>query len=210
MPARVAVRHPDNLGAMSRIVAGARGGQRLTMPPHDRTRPTSDRVREAAFSLIAGWAGTAGEPADVMLDRFSFLDLYAGSGAVALEAASRGAGPVLAVERDAATAAVARANAARLGLDVEVVTASVETFLAEGGPRPFDVVWLDPPYALGSDAVARVVALLVRRGWLAPDGLVVAERATRDEPPVWPASLPTSWSRRYGETTLHLATSETS
>ena len=119
------------------------------------------------------------------------------------------AAPVVAVERDAATAAVARGNVARLGLDVRVVTASVETFLAESAPRPFDVVWLDPPYALGSDAVARVVALLVGRGWLARDGLVVVERATRDEAPVWPPTLPTAWSRRYGETTLYLASSET-
>nr|NLI50046.1 methyltransferase domain-containing protein [Propionibacterium sp.] len=195
---------------MSRIVAGSRGGQRLVMPGHDRTRPTSDRVRESAFNLIAAWAGTAGEPADVMLDRFSFLDLYAGSGAVALEAASRGAGPVLAVERDAATAAVARRNAERLGLDVRVVTAAVESFVADAEPRAFDVVWLDPPYALGSDAVARVAALVLKRGWLAPDGLVVAERATRDEPPGWPPSLPSTWSRRYGETTLYFAATEAS
>lgn len=193
---------------MSRIVAGSRGGQRLSMPPHQRTRPTSERVRESAFNLIAAWAGTAGEPAADMLDRFSFLDLYAGSGAVALEAASRGAGPVLAVEREAATAAIARRNVEALRLDVQVVTAAVEPFLADGRPRAFDIVWLDPPYALGSDAVARVAALLVDRGWLAADGLVVAERATRDEPPAWPPSLPETWSRRYGETTLHLATRE--
>jgi len=180
------------------------------MPGHDRTRPTSDRVRESAFNLIAAWAGTAGEPADVMLDRFSFLDLFAGSGAVALEAASRGAGPVLAVERDAATAALARRNVARLGLDVRVVTAAVESFLVDAEPRPFDVAWLDPPYSLGSDAVARVVARLVERGWLAADGLVVAERATRDQPPSWPASLPASWSRRYGETILYFASTEAS
>lgn len=191
-------------------MAGSRGGQRLAMPGHDRTRPTSDRVRESAFNLIAAWAGTAGEPADVMLDRFSFLDLFAGSGAVALEAASRGAGPVLAVERDAATAALARRNVARLGLDVRVVTAAVESFLVDAEPRPFDVAWLDPPYSLGSDAVARVVARLVERGWLAADGLVVAERATRDQPPSWPASLPASWSRRYGETILYFASTEAS
>ena len=79
---------------MSRIIAGSRRGQRLVMPAHDRTRPTSDRVRESLFNLVADWAGTSGEPADGMLARFSFLDLYAGSGAVGLEAASRGAGPV--------------------------------------------------------------------------------------------------------------------
>ncbi len=178
------------------------------MPSHRRTRPTSDRVREAAFNLIAAWAGTAGEPADTMLERFSFLDLYAGSGAVALEAASRGAGPVVAVESDAATASVARRNTADLGLDVTVVTAPVEAFLAEPPPRPFDIVWLDPPYATSGDAVARVGVRLLERGWLAADSLVVAERATRDPAPAWPAALRNTWSRRYGETTLHFATQE--
>lgn len=193
---------------MSRIVAGRRGGHRLVMPQHDRTRPTSDRVRESAFNLIAAWAGTAGEPADVMLDRFSFLDLYAGSGAVALEAASRGASPVVAVERDAPTAKVARRNAETLDLDVMVVTAPVEAYLAEPASRQYDVVWLDPPYSLASDAVGRVAARLLDGGWLAADGLVVAERATRDEPPPWPAALCRTWSRRYGETTLYFATQE--
>lgn len=178
------------------------------MPPHDRTRPTSDRVREAAFSLIADWAGTAGEPADTMLRGFGFLDLFAGSGAVALEAASRGAAPVVAVERDAPTAAVARRNAAALRLPVTVVTASVEAYLGGRPPARFDVAWLDPPYALDGDAVARLAGVLLERGWLAPDALIVAERATRDPAPDWPDALATTWSRRYGETTLHFATQE--
>ena len=88
--------------------------------PDGGARPTSDLVREAAFNLIAAWAGTVGEPAGDMLDRFSFLDLYAGSGAVALEAASRGAAPVLLVESDARTAALARRNVTTLGLPVTV------------------------------------------------------------------------------------------
>ncbi|HOA89352.1 MAG TPA: RsmD family RNA methyltransferase [Propioniciclava tarda] len=193
---------------MSRIVAGRRGGQRLVMPPHDRTRPTSDRVRESAFNLIAAWAGTAGEPADTQLDRFSFLDLFAGSGAVALEAASRGAGPVVAVEKDAPTASVARRNVSTLGLAVDVVVSSVDAYLAERARRPFDIVWLDPPYALDSDAVARVGARIVEGGWLAGDGLIVTERSARDVAPPWPTVLRNTWSRRYGETTLYFATQE--
>ncbi len=193
---------------MSRIVAGRRGGHRLTMPAHDRTRPTSDRVRESAFNLIAGWAGTTGEPAGEMLDRFSFLDLYAGSAAVALEAASRGAAPVVAVEKDASTAALARRNVEALHLPVTVATSPVETYLAEREPSPFDVVWLDPPYSLASDAVAHVVSRVVGGGWLAADGLVVAERATRDPAFGWPPVLGRTWSRRYGETTLYFATKE--
>lgn len=192
---------------MSRIIAGSRRGQRLATPDHLRTRPTSDRVRESAFNLVAGWAGTAGEAADVMLHGFSFLDLYGGSGGVALEAASRGADPVVCVERDRATAALARRNAVELGLPVEVVAASVETFLA-GASQPFDLVWLDPPYDTPGRQVEDDVAAVVSRGWLAPDGLVVVERSSRDAPLTWPDVLVGRRSRRYGETTLHLASRE--
>ena len=193
---------------MSRIIAGRRRGHRLTVPAHGRTRPTSDRVRESAFNLVASWAHTAGEPADVMLHRFSFLDLYAGSGAIGLEAASRGASPVVAVEKDGPTAAVARRNAGALGLDVSVVAAPVERYLAAQTRRAFDIVWLDPPYDVASDRVAAVLAGLVSGGWLAADGLVVLERASRDVEPAWPAHMRSTWSRRYGDTTLYFATPE--
>ncbi len=199
-----------SVACVSRIIAGTRGGQRLTMPGHSATRPTSDRVRESAFNLIAGWAGTSGEPASSMLERFSFLDLYAGSGAVGLEAASRGAGPVTCVERDAPTASVAKRNVAGLGLDVTVVTAAVESWLATATPRRFDVVWLDPPYVLTNAALAKVLTQVVTGGWLADDGLVVAERSARDGDVAWPEALASRWSRRYGETTLHFATQEES
>ena len=192
---------------MSRIIAGRAGGHRLATPSHSRTRPTSDLVRESAFNLIADWAGTVGEPADEMLARFSLLDLYGGTGAVALEAASRGAGPVVCVERDRATAALARGNAEATGLDVAVVAASVDAYLA-GAPRRFDVVWFDPPYDVASPIVDAQVARVVEGGWLAPDGLVVVERSSRSVPPAWPAALPDRSERRYGETTLHLATKE--
>ena len=191
---------------MSRIIAGVAGGRRLATPSHSRTRPTSDRVRESAFNLIADWAGTAGEPAASMLDRFSFLDLYAGTGAVALEAASRGAGPVVAVERDKPTADLARGNARTTGLAVTVVTAFVDAYLA-GTPRRFDIVWLDPPYDVPNEVVASQVERLAE-GWLADDGLVVVERSGRDTPFAWPESLGERWHRRYGETTLYLATCE--
>lgn len=178
------------------------------MPPTARTRPTSDRVRESAFNLITTWAGTAGEPAVTMLDRFSFLDLYAGSAAVALEAASRGAAPVVAVESDHAALAAARRNVAQLGLPVEVVRGTVEAFLAGRSPIPFDIVWLDPPYRQDNDTLAGVVSTVVGGGWLAEDGLVVAERSARDPDPDWPGVLRRTWSRRYGETTLHFGTLE--
>lgn len=191
---------------MSRIIAGRAGGHRLATPTHSRTRPTSDLVRESAFNLIADWAGTIGEPADRMLERFTFLDLYGGTGAVALEAASRGAGPVVCVERDRATASLARGNADATGLGVQVVASAVEAFLA-GPPQTFDIVWFDPPYDLPTATVDAQVAAVAER-WLAADGLVVVERSSRDTPPTWPQTLTGKRQRRYGETTLYLATGE--
>lgn len=190
---------------MSRIIAGRRRGQRLAAPSGSATRPTTDRVREAAFNLIADWAGTAGEPADRMLARFSFLDLYAGSGAVGLEAASRGAAPVVCVEKDPRTASLARRNAATLDLDVAVVTAGADAYLGRPPPAAFDVVWLDPPYAHPAAAVGDVVRRVMAGGWLAADGLVVVERSARGEAPPWPAGVRVR-ARRYGETVLFLAT----
>jgi 16S rRNA (guanine966-N2)-methyltransferase len=188
---------------VTRIIAGSRKGHRLRTPAHSATRPTTDRVREAAFSLIADWAGTAGAPAEEMLAGLSFMDLFAGSGAVALEAASRGAAPVVAVESDQATARIARGNAQAIGLPVTVLAATVEKILA-GEPSRFDVVWADPPYAVPGERLAPVLAAAER--WLADDGLLVLERASRDEAPQWPPFVTDSWQRRYGETTLYFAT----
>ncbi len=162
-------------------------------------------MREATFSLIADWAGTAGDGAENMLAGLSFIDLYAGSGAVALEAASRGAAPVVAVESDPATARIARGNAEAVGLAVTVLAATVEKALSGDPQARFDVVWADPPYALAGNRLAPVLAAAAQR-WVAEDGLLVLERASRYEPPVWPAGVTDSWERRYGETTLYFAT----
>ena len=173
---------------MSRIVGGAAGGRRLTMPKGRSTRPTSDRVREGLFSALGG-----------DLTGRSFLDLYAGSGAVGLEAASRGAAPVVLVERDARAVASARENVAALCLaQVHVRAESVARFLAETSTA-FDVVFLDPPYA---DPIADALERVIVGGWLAPDGVVVVERATRDGEPDWPVGVVTDRSRRYGDSTL--------
>lgn len=190
---------------MTRIIAGARRGQRLRTPDHPGTRPTSDRVREAAFSLIADWAGTAGEPPETTLSGLGFLDLYAGTAAVALEAASRGASPTWAVESDQRAVAVARRNVADTRLDVRIVAGRVERILNGEAPQTFDVIWADPPYAMGLDQLDPVLTAILQSGWLATDGLIVLERASRDEPPSWPDQIAESWLRRYGETTLYFA-----
>ncbi|NJC64153.1 16S rRNA (guanine(966)-N(2))-methyltransferase RsmD [Planosporangium flavigriseum] len=180
---------------MSRIVAGILGGRRLTMPPGRGTRPTSDRVREALFSAL-----------DTMVDLSGarVADLYAGSGAVGLEAASRGAAHVLLVEADPRAARTARENVATLGMrDVaRVAAAKVEQMLTNPPDEPFDVIFADPPYSLPDDAIDAMLTKLVQNGWLAEEAVVVVERSTRDAPVQWVEGITGERSRRYGETTL--------
>jgi 16S rRNA (guanine966-N2)-methyltransferase len=173
---------------LTRIIGGAAGGRRLATPAGRTTRPTSDRVREGLFSSLGG-----------DLSGRSFLDLYAGSGAVGLEAASRGAAPVVLVERDAKAVRAVRDNVAAIDLpDVVVRADDVSRFLREPA-TPYDVVFLDPPYA---DSVDDVLALLAGGGWLAPGATVVVERDSRGTPPVWPDGIDEDRSRRYGDSTL--------
>lgn len=182
---------------MTRIIAGTAGGRSLRTPKGDRTRPTSDRVREALFSALAARGVLAGA---------RVLDLYAGSGAVGLEALSRGAAVATLVEADRATAGLIRANATSLGLrGVEVVGGSVEAFLAGGGHAAYDLAFLDPPYALPQEAVEAALSALVRGGWLTDGATVVLERSTRSSDPTWPAGLVATTHKRYGETALWFA-----
>jgi 16S rRNA (guanine966-N2)-methyltransferase len=186
---------------VTRIIGGTAGGRRLATPKGDQTRPTSDRVREALFSALESWAGS--------LHGLRVLDLYAGSGAIGLEAWSRGAAAVTLVESDRRTASLISANARELGCrDAEVVAASVPTFLGgRPGPAygPFDVVFSDPPYPLDEEALARDLALLAANAWLAPGALVVVERATRSPEPTWPEGIVRVREKRYGETRLWYA-----
>ena len=178
---------------MTRIVAGSVGGRRLAVPPGDRTRPTSDRAREALFGTLGALLDLAGA---------RVLDLYAGSGAVGLEAVSRGAGHALLVDSDARAAATATANARALGLTdrVTVRRDRVERVLAAGA-EPCDLVFADPPYALPDDEVAQVLALLAG-GWLAAGAVLAIERSSRGAGPRWPAGVEPLKERRYGEGTL--------
>lgn len=180
---------------MTRIISGAAGGRRIQAPRGSATRPTSDRVREALFSAVESWCGT--------LQGLRFLDLYAGSGAIGLEAWSRGAGVVTLVESDRRTAALIRENARRLGFaKADVRTANVATLLQQDPAAPYDVVFTDPPYPHPARDVDRDLAGLVAHGWLVPDALVVVERSVRGDGPTWPAGLEPIRSRRYGETVL--------
>lgn len=179
---------------MVRIVAGAAGGRRLQVPEGVAVRPTADRVKEAVFSSL--------QP---LLAGASVLDAYAGSGALGLEARSRGAAHVTAVEADARVLDVLRANVATVGLDgVEVVAGDVRRALAGALPgAPFDLALLDPPYRMDAGELGAVLAGLVVH--LAPGATVVVEREARADAVPWPPDLLPAGSRRYGDTAVHRA-----
>jgi 16S rRNA (guanine966-N2)-methyltransferase len=181
-----------------RIIAGSVGGRRLEVPRGDRTRPTSDRVREALFSSLAARRVLAGA---------RVLDLYAGSGALGLEAASRGADSVVLVDSAREAVGVIRRNLRALELDrVAVVQSTVERYLREGsGGDPFDLVLCDPPYEVSGEDLADVLAALVRARLLAVGGLLVVERRSRDGEPCWPVGIVPEPVRRYGGTALWTA-----
>jgi len=203
-----------------RIVAGAAGGRRLTVPRGRDTRPTSERVREALFAaLVSDRGGLAGD---------AVLDLFAGSGALGLEALSRGAATAVLVERDPTAAATARANIDALGLPgASVVATAVARYLARApvpaataataaapiiapttaaGRRgaPADVVFADPPYALPEPEVGAMLAALAG-GWLRAGASIVVERAVRSPAPAWPPGCEPGRVRTYGDTAIHPA-----
>jgi 16S rRNA (guanine966-N2)-methyltransferase len=182
-----------------RVVAGRLGGRRLKAVPGGGTRPTSDRVREALFSVLGDRVVGA-----------RVVDLFAGTGALAIEALSRGASEAVLVEQAARAVTVIRENLAALGLgEVAAVRRTrAETWLRGQRDGPFDLAFLDPPYAIPVGLLAGLLAGLARPGTLAPGAVVVVEAAARSEPPPWPAGLVPDPPRRYGDTALHLAAFE--
>ncbi|MGK5627058.1 16S rRNA (guanine(966)-N(2))-methyltransferase RsmD [Streptomyces sp. URMC 123] len=181
---------------MTRVIAGSAGGRRLAVPPGTGTRPTSDRAREGLFST---WESLLGS-----LRGTRVLDLYGGSGAVGLEALSRGAEHVLLVEADGRAARVIRENVRAVALPgAEVRTGKAEQIVAGPAPeRPYDVVFLDPPYAVTDDGLREILLTLRAGGWLADDALVTVERSTRGGEFHWPEGFEPLRARRYGEGTL--------
>ena len=182
-------------GGVTRIIAGVARGRRIETPRGAATRPTSDRVREALFGSL---------DARGLLDGAVVLDLYAGSGALGLEAASRGAQQVVLVDSAREAVTVARRNAAALGLDgVRVVQAPVLRYLAGPQVPAADLVLLDPPYALDEEALAAVLRALDPVA--APGAHVVVERGARSPEPMWPPGWEPEGARRYGDTALWTA-----
>jgi len=180
---------------MTRIIAGRWGGRRLTTLDGATTRPSTDRVREAMFaslsSELGGWRGVRA------------LDLFSGSGALGLEALSRGAETADLVESDRRAAAVLARNIRDLGAaDARLHRTTTQGFLRRSPGEPYHLVFLDPPYAMPSEELREIVGALVVGRWRTEDSVVVVERSARDDPWSWPGEMTSLRDRSYGETRL--------
>ncbi len=179
---------------MTRIIAGSVGGRRISVPPKG-TRPTTDRVREAIFGKLDAEGAVAGA---------RVFDAFAGSGALGIEALSRGAAEVVFVESAAVAAKVISENLRSLGLEDQgaIVRSEVLAFLRFDG-EAFDLAFLDPPYDLPAARLDAVLGALAPR--LAPGARVVLEWSSRGVAPQWPGVIIPGEVRKYGETSIHYA-----
>jgi 16S rRNA (guanine966-N2)-methyltransferase len=177
-------------------VGGVAGGRRIAVPPQG-TRPTTDRVREALFNILAARFDFTG---------LSVLDLYAGSGALGLEALSRGAASAMFVESDRRAASVLDRNIATLGLPGATLRrGQVAAVLAAAGPGPVDLVLADPPYDIDAHEIEALLDALARNGWVRDGSVAVVERATGGPALNWPDGWDLWPQRVYGDTRLELA-----
>ena len=187
-------------GVMTRIVAGVAGGRRLRVPPSG-TRPTSERVREALFSMLAHRLGSW--PEQVVLDAF------AGSGALGLEAASRGASAVLLLDKHPSAVAVLQANADGLGI-AGVTVERADAWRLSTRPRPqkmpgpVTLLFADPPYTEPGEQISTWLIGMAESDWLAPSCVAVVERAARGAEFRWPPGWQTLTDRRYSDTVVHV------
>lgn len=181
---------------MTRIIAGRARSRRISVPPGPKTRPTSDRAREGLFSTLESMVGS--------LEHIRFLDLYAGSGAVGLEALSRGAAHALLVEADERAARTLRSNVAALAFaTASVAMVPVEKLVARVPPdAAYDIVFADPPYVLDDEDLRAVLARAHATGWFTRDAVIAVERSSRSQLWRWPPGISPSRFRRYGEATL--------
>ncbi|GAB2809009.1 16S rRNA (guanine(966)-N(2))-methyltransferase RsmD [Actinocorallia aurea] len=186
---------------MSRVIAGVAGGRRLATPEGRDTRPTSDRAREGLFSTVQALLGS--------LEGIRAVDLFAGSGAVGLEALSRGASHALLVEAHPKAAKVIRENIKTLGLPgARLVADKVERLVQSAPEEPYDFVFADPPYAVPDETVLAILEALRDNGWLADGALIAVERASRGPALKWPEGYFPERDRKYGEAVFHYASFE--
>ncbi len=185
-----------------RIIAGTARGRNL-LTPANITRPTSDRAREGIFSSLTSELGT--------WDGVAFLDLFAGTGAVGLEALSRGAEVVESVEKDPQALQVCRDNfeiVSRGLVELGKFRAhggAVNTFIRSASGNPFNVIFLDPPYEFTNEDIENILTALATSSLLAPAAIVVVERPSRNSPFAWPAGFTASKERKYGEALVYFA-----
>jgi 16S rRNA (guanine966-N2)-methyltransferase len=172
-----------------RVISGRWRGRALTAPPGEATRPTSDRAREAIFSMLVSRLGS--------LDGLDVLDVFAGTGALGIEALSRGAASACFIDNDATAVRTIRANLAALGATGDVRQAPVAAL--GRAPRPHHLLFLDPPY--GKDLAEPALAQLLAQGWIAPSAIISIETAAGD-------ALATEWEllveRRFGKALVRL------
>jgi 16S rRNA (guanine966-N2)-methyltransferase len=179
-----------------RIIAGNAKG-RILLQPAGVTRPTSDRTREGIFSALESEIGTC--------EGITFLDLFGGTGAVGLEALSRGASEVVAVEKNKKAAGVCRENYELVKSSVSgkfsTLQMSVDSYLdlEQSKLLNSDVVYLDPPYEVANEVIEKILSKILERGILHPDAVVIVERSSRVAPFSWPTGLLASKERKYGE-----------
>ena len=182
---------------MTRIIAGSHKGRALKVP-QSVTRPTSSRVREAIFSSV--------EHSHAGFTDVNVLDLFAGSGALALEAISRGAAYALMMENDPKAIAAIKENMSTLKIrNARVQGGELFSHLISDLPEnTFDVVFADPPYNLADDKITLMLEALSNRGWLAPDALIVVERDKYSDF-MWPHEYTNISQRTYGDTVVSYA-----
>lgn len=182
---------------MIRIIAGIWGGRKIAVPDTDATRPTSDRVREALFARINHLGRLAGA---------SVLDLFAGSGALGLEALSRGADQATFIDQHPAAVAAIKSNLDTLGVAAgRVLARDVVATVAQPATETFDIVLCDPPYDMSTESVEELLTNLVTNNWLVPDALIVVERTKRCPTIQWPSGYEDPTIKLYGDTRLEFA-----
>lgn len=180
-----------------RIIGGVAKGKNL-FSPTERTRPTSDRAREGLFSTLESEFGS--------MNDLNFLDLFSGSGAVGVEALSRGAAKVVSVEQHQTTASIASKNFELVKGATghfEVIAQDVRKFLSNPSEFKFDIIFIDPPYEFSNSEVEKFLKKIIANKYLNESGIVAVERESRSKEFIWPAPLQASKVRAYGQGSIY-------
>ena len=180
-----------------RIIGGSAKGKSL-FSPSDKTRPTSDRAREGLFSSLESEFGS--------MHDLNFLDLFSGSGAVGVEALSRGAALVTSVEQHAPTSQIAMQNfqlVSGASGEFEVIPQDVSKYLSSPANHQFDIIFLDPPYDLANSEIEKILSMISKYNFLKNNGVIAVERESRSKEFNWPAPLVGTKVRGYGQGSIY-------